>query len=192
MLALFVITSGFSIACAMQASDAINGLTPEECKFAEEQAAKKVQDVVDKCGDDKELLKASLLGRIKHLGKDIFIDNAKALGSGMFVVAGSVLFQAILAYEIIFAAVALYACFYGVTAVSSYLLIGSNVLVEYSPIALFQLTHGIYLGALYAANACGAIVAFGLLCFKFFNKVFPEGIKIQIRGRQWQYPAAQA
>ena len=93
-------------------------------------------------------------------------------------VMGNVALQAVLVYEIIFAAVALYACFYGVGASASYLLLGGNVFAGCSPIALFNTAHNIYLSVLSAVTEAGvlagSIAAFVLLCNKVYGRLFAK------------------
>lgn len=61
----------FASALAKEASK----LTSEQRKQAFSQATKNVRGVAESCGDDKVLLKTTLIQHIKNLGKTIFVDN---------------------------------------------------------------------------------------------------------------------
>lgn len=80
-------------------------LTPEERKQAVEQATKNVKEIVDACGNDKELLKATLSQRIKNLL--------------MHPVAGSFIVAAVACLEVALLIVAMYALAQGINFVAA-------------------------------------------------------------------------
>lgn len=171
---LLVALSFFGSSSAMEHVE--QAVRPEALRVAEQQAAQNIQKIVAESSGNKEVLKLSLVGRIKQLGGEVFGENAKTSAFGMCVNLGSVFFQTVLIYEIIFAGLALYSCFYGVGSLASYLLVGHNILSACGPMELFQLAHSFYLSALSTVTEfgviAGAVASVPLLLNKVYGRLF--------------------
>ncbi|MFH1254291.1 MAG: hypothetical protein V1646_02560 [bacterium] len=81
LLLFFALWSG--VACAVQGqqtdlvtiiADRVSALTPEQQQQAIAYAKESVAKTVDACGDDKKLLKVTLMQRVKALMKTAFVD----------------------------------------------------------------------------------------------------------------------
>ena len=169
--ALLLALSFFGGSMAME-----QAANPEALRAAQEQAAQNVQRIIDRSGGNNEVLKLNLVGRIKQLGGEVFGENVKSSLSGFCINFGSIFLQTVLVYEIIFAGLALYSCFYGVGSLASYLLVGHNVLSACGPMELFQLAHSFYLSALSTVTEigvlAGAFASVPLLVNKVYGRLF--------------------